>query len=145
MKSSTWNKESTELLDYESLDLIKANFTTRTESFLIRQANNVRLISSLQEKQSNAGLLLKLSFDVNNFYLGCNEAKRDEKDKNSTINWGEVSWFIVKMLKNSEGETVLIQIIIKFNFCVFLQAPKICNFNLPVGVRLLKYKTLNLG
>ncbi len=111
MKSSTWNKESTELLDYESQDLIKTNFTTRTESFLIRQANNVRLIPSLQQKESNAGLLLKLSFDVNSFYLSCNEAKRDEKDKNSTINWGEVSWFIVKMLKNSEGETVFIWIL----------------------------------
>lgn len=107
MKSSTWNKESTELLDYESQDLIRANFTTKTESYLIRQANNVRLIRSLHEKESNAGLLLKLSFDVNNFYLSCNEPKRDEKDKNSNINWGEVSWFIVKMLKNPEGEMVL--------------------------------------
>lgn len=107
MKTSTWNKESTELLDYESQDLIKANFTSKSESFLIRQANNVRLVRNLQEKDSNTGSLLKLSFDVNNFYININEAKRDEKDKNSFINWGEVSWFIVKMLKSSEGETVI--------------------------------------
>jgi hypothetical protein len=60
----------------------------------------------LEEKQANDTLLLKLSFDVNNFYLNANDGKRDEKDI-STVNWGEVSWFIVKMLTSSEAETVI--------------------------------------
>ena len=106
MRTSTWNKESTELLDYESQDLIKSNFATKTECFLIRDANNIRLVKSLQEKGSNSSLISRLTFDANNFYINSNDVKRDEKDKNSNINWGEIPWFIVKMLKTSEGENV---------------------------------------
>ena len=52
-------------------------------------------------------MLLKLTFDNNsNFFLNANNIKKEENDKSTNINWGEMSWLIVKLLKNSHGETV---------------------------------------
>lgn len=111
IKSSTWNKDSTELLDYESIDLIKANFSTKSESCLIRNSNNVRLINSSQEKEaSSSHLLLKITFDSDNFYINCNYNRKEEADNQGKMNynWGDLSWFIVKLQKTVKGETVII-------------------------------------
>jgi hypothetical protein len=86
---------------------------------LIRNANNIRLVKSLQEKESNASLISRLTLNANNFFINSNDVKRDEKDKNSIINWGEVPWFIVKMLKTSEGENVKKLFLVFFKFYLF--------------------------
>jgi len=96
------------LLDYESQELIKANFATKTEGFLIREANNIRIIQNLQDKQISWDTLLKFNFDSsNNFYLNCNISQKENEDKNNYINWGNMSWFIVKFLKTTEGAAVI--------------------------------------
>ena len=54
----------------------------------------------------NENLLLKFTFDANYFYLNSIKKEDTENLNKSNYNWGEMSWFIVKLLKPNKGETV---------------------------------------
>jgi len=68
------------------------------------------MLQNIKEIEPSANILLKLSLDSNNFYANCKNYKTEDKEKennlNDSVNWGEMSWFIVKMLKTSQGENV---------------------------------------
>ena len=52
--------------------------------------------------------LFKFNVKSNDFYINCNTNRTEEKENINlnTMNWGEMSWFIIKTLKDKKSENV---------------------------------------
>jgi hypothetical protein len=107
IKTSTWNKDSTELLDYESEDVLRTNLLTRTDSLFIKKENTIISIKSKQEMDKTDTFLFKINVKNNNFYLNALTNQPEEKDKmNISLLLSDMAWFIIKRFKNKNLEDV---------------------------------------
>jgi hypothetical protein len=99
INSSTWNKDSNELFDYECSDLIKLRLKTCFEGFLIRSNDEIKYINSQQSfiKNNRTKLLVELECSKNHFYV-----KKPTFEENT-----ETPWLVCKFLKNGLDNTVI--------------------------------------
>ncbi len=110
INSSTWNKDSNELFDYECSDLIKLRLKTCFEGCLIRTNDEIKYINSQQSfiKNSRTRLLVGLECNKNHFYV-----KKPTPEENS-----ETPWIVCKFLKNNLENTVFFPIKIRVTNCL---------------------------
>ena len=99
MNSSTWNKDSNELFDYECNDLIKLKLKISNEGILIRTLDEIKFLklNQIYTKNNKTKLLVNLECSSTQFFL-----KKPAQDENT-----ETPWLVCKFLKNYDDSTVI--------------------------------------
>lgn len=99
IQSSTWNKDSNELFDYECSDLIKLRLKTYSEGSIIRSNDEIKYVNQQQtySKNSKTRLLVGLDCTSSQFFV-----KKPPAEENT-----ETPWLVCKFLKNSVENAVL--------------------------------------
>ncbi len=100
VKTLTWNKDSNELLDYESNDVTKSSFETRTGGTIVKKSDIIKFISDKNKflSELKAKFLAELENDQNNFYLL--RSSLEETKVSQYVNKAESPWMVVKGFKS---------------------------------------------
>ena len=93
----TWVKDTHELIDYDSHDIITSNLEINSPGYILRSSNNSIIFSS---EQKDNDLLLEVKKDINsNYQIITNVCQLDE---NKNIQTNNNCWFIFR--KSIQGQ-----------------------------------------
>ena len=106
IRSSTWNKESNELLDYETQDVTKFNCETRVEGGLYKNNHSIKFISNYEKNlEENKNLLIaKIECTDSKFFLKRSEENLNKLPLSTQVNKNDSPWFVIKYLKDKDSD-----------------------------------------
>jgi hypothetical protein len=102
IKSITWNKESNELFDFESQDVLKNQFECRSAGSFIKRNEILKFIPANEKlpSDSKTKLICNLECDSKSFTL--NRIAEESAALQSYVNRTDTPWIVVKSLKKAE-------------------------------------------
>ena len=98
IRTHTWNKDSNELFDYESTDLVKNTFTTNNDGYIVRIRDDIKIMNKSTDFVNYATRpLLYMDCDNNQFFL---------KSIFESKNHQEMPWISLRFLRSRNNTTV---------------------------------------